>query len=105
MQIGSLGSVSLSKTNHFALENALRVRPPVVFIRSLQGGAVDGPLWMSPSTRELNRLMETIANLMYLIAHDSHDSTKVCFYIELAEKALERMRAIIHEEPEKWSAN
>jgi hypothetical protein len=66
---------------------------------------VDGPLWMSPSTRELNHLIETLANLMYLVAHDSHDPTKVRFYVDLAEKALERMRAITREQPEKWSPN
>jgi hypothetical protein len=63
------------------------------------------PRWLSPSSQELNRLLETLVNLMYLIRHDCDNSEKVVFYVDLAEKSIERMRAIVHESCTGYSPN
>jgi hypothetical protein len=50
-------------------------------------------------------LLETLANLMYLIQYDAHDFAKVRVYVELADKAIERMREIVHESWHGYSPN
>ena len=63
------------------------------------------PRWHSPSSHELNRLLETLVNAMYLIRFESHDPEKIEVYVELAEKAIERMKAIVHESLTGYSRN
>jgi hypothetical protein len=63
------------------------------------------PRWLSPSGQELNRLTETLVNLMYLIRFESHDSEKVHFYVDLAEQSLERIRAIVQENVSDFPRN
>jgi hypothetical protein len=50
-------------------------------------------------------LLETLANLMYLIRYDSHDPAKIDVYVELADKAIERMREIVYESWHGYSPN
>jgi hypothetical protein len=63
------------------------------------------PRWLSPSSQELNSLLETLANLMYLVRYDSHDPARVKVYVDLAEKAIERMRLIVRESCNGYSPN
>jgi len=63
------------------------------------------PRWLSPSSQELNRLLETLVNVMYLIRHDSDDAAKISVYVELAGQAIDRMRIIVHESWHGYSPN
>jgi hypothetical protein len=49
------------------------------------------------STREINRLLERLTNLMYLIRKQSTNSSKVEFYVGLAEETLTRINALTHD--------
>ena len=54
---------------------------------------------------ELNRLLESLANFMYLIQHDADDPSKVQTYVSHAERCLERARVIVHERMGSYSPN
>jgi len=47
---------------------------------------------------ELNHLLESLANLVYLIQHDANYPAKIEIYSSQAECCLERARAIVREQ-------
>ena len=63
------------------------------------------PKWFNPAYKELNRLVETLTNLLFLIQHDSGDPEKVEFYVSLGERCLERARVILREQLGSYSPN
>ena len=50
------------------------------------------------SYAELNRLLESLANLVYLIQHDASHPAKIEIYAGHAEHCLERARAIVRQQ-------
>jgi len=54
---------------------------------------------------ELNRLLESLANLMYLIRHDANYPTKIEIYVTQAERCLERAKVIVREQLRSYSPN
>jgi hypothetical protein len=63
------------------------------------------PAWFNPAYTELNRLVEAMTNLMYLMQHHADDPTKVQYYVGYGERCLERMRVIVHEQMGRYSPN
>jgi hypothetical protein len=63
------------------------------------------PFGFNSPYAELNRLVEALTNLMYLIQHDADDSAKVQHYVGYAEQVLERARVIVHEQMRGYSPN
>ena len=48
------------------------------------------------STKEINRLLERLIKLMYLIRQQSNDSSKVEFHVGLAEETLTQIKSLTH---------
>jgi hypothetical protein len=63
------------------------------------------PSGFNPPYTELNRLVEALTNLVYLIDQNAHDRTKVLFLVGHAERCLERARVIVHEQMRRYSPN
>jgi hypothetical protein len=53
------------------------------------------PKWVDPAYTELNRLLESLTNLLYLIEHDKNEPTKIEHYVRLAGQCVERARIIV----------
>jgi len=54
---------------------------------------------------ELNRIVETLTNLLYLIQHDADDAAEVRYFVHQAELCLERARVIVREQMRGYSPN
>jgi hypothetical protein len=63
------------------------------------------PRWLNPAHAELNRLLESLTNLLYLVRRDADEPTKVEYYVDYAERCVERARAIVIEQLRSYSPN
>jgi len=63
------------------------------------------PSGFNPPYTEINRLLESLANLMYLIRNDATNPMKIEIYVSQAERCLERARVIVLDQMTGYSPN